>query len=180
MRRLTICLTVLGCATLPHHALAPAGWPLGFVAGAARDTLVATWNDTARFQPERAYCVRKDSLAADWLPRYRAVFITAIARAGATAPATETSVNAVCGKQVPVLHTHVGYCTPTRWGPDPFSCSMTRTEATQCDPSVNDVASLLLSGAPYNVIQCGRQQFRFYWASDYLWMLAGDTALLHS
>src|SRR5690348_2381833 len=128
------------------------------------------WSENP-YQTERGYCLAGITQDTTWLKAgYRAIYVTQATRAHAT-DSTQMTVDFVCDKGQPTLHTHAAYCTITPWGVDLFSCSMHRPEAEQCSPSLTDVASLLVSEAPFNVIQCGKEQFRFYWATDYLWML---------
>lgn len=159
-----------------HSAVTPA-WPIGFVAGAARARLTADWTENP-YQTERGYCVDSMHLDTAWARAgYRAVYVTAISRAKAK-DSTQETIDFGCPVGHPMVHTHAAYCDMTQWGVDLFSCSMDRPEALQCQPSLPDVASLLTSKAPFGVIQCGKRQFRFYFATDYLWMLGvspGDT-----
>lgn len=154
-----------------HSSVAPA-WPIGFVSGAARQRLTADWTENP-YQTERGYCVDSMHLDTTWARSgYRAVYVTAITRAKAK-DSTQETIDFGCRVGQPMIHTHAAYCDITQWGVDLYSCSMDRPEALQCQPSLPDVASLLISKAPFGVIQCGRRQFRFYFATDYLWMLKG-------
>lgn len=174
LRRLAALCCLAACAT-PVQAAKPTalGWPIGFVAGDARRQLVGNWNDHDAFQTERGYCVTADSLHKAWATAgYHAVYVTEVARAHAT-DSTQETIDFKCAVGQPTVHTHAAYCDITRWGVDLFSCSLHRPEAQQCAPSLPDIASLIVSEAPYAIVQCGPEQFRFYWATDYLWLLKG-------
>ncbi len=183
LRRLLIGVATLVASCVSTPIPVAAQIPLGFVAGAARDTLLTQWQDTARLQVERAYCVTKDSVAADWKQAgYHAVYVLNVMRAS-TKHADEMGVAAFCPYGMPMLHTHAEFCRVSLWGPEPSTCSLTAPEAFQCQPSIPDILLTLADGADYGVVQCGPRQFRFFFAYEYGWLLEeqhhGDSSQTH-
>jgi hypothetical protein len=80
--------------------------------------------------------------------------------------ATPSHVLIKCSPGQPGFHTHPGHTCTDR--SDASTCKAGGWEAHQCQPSPEDLVILLESDAPFSVIQCGPDQFRFYYPFELL------------
>lgn len=145
---------------------------LGIILDPARKELQAAWTDDPR-QVERAYCVGMVRWRVAWaydsagrrLGR-EVLAIVSLVDTAETEGATPTRIAKIdCPANMVELHTHPPTTCTDR--DDPSSCSYGGIYAFQCQPSREDYLSLISSGDPFGIIQCGREEFRFYWPQDY-------------
>lgn len=161
------------CALLGLGCAAPAPRPhveiLGMVAGQAREIMQRDWDAQAQnpTAPERMYEVMRDSASA-WLsgPNGQDTLIVLFVLEVRPVPAKFAYVLGISPMYVPVnptIHTHFAYCDMTPWGPDRQSCSTSRPETHQCQPSAQDRRTQEYEGHPYDVVQCDRNAWVFYY-----------------
>jgi hypothetical protein len=166
-------IVVGGLPFEPHVLKAqypPTPFPVLEVDSAVRARLAEEWSATNRYQHERGYCVR---FSTELHPAtfYRGAIVvytlTAILRS-TELEHSQSSVTTVCARSadVTLLHVHPPYyCSAEDNG---ASCSWWDTLAHQCFPSMGDVAVLLQSGRPFDLIQCDQWGIAPFWRRSYL------------
>lgn len=128
----------------------------------------ADWDSTANrpAAPERMYKITRDSVSV-WLSgsegrdTIAVIYVLDVERMPVqyADPLRILPLYAPVG---PTIHTHQNYCDMTHWGPDYASCSNTRPESHQCQPSLQDRRTQINEGHSFDVIECGREQWVFY------------------
>lgn len=138
----------------------------------ALGTLEREWSVDPK-QHERAYCVAAVSYGVQTIRDTLGNLIgkEVVARVWSVIPAKVEGTSpshiskADCPPGMPFLHTHPPTtCTDDD---DVSTCVYGGVAAFQCQPSRADYEILLASGNRFGIIQCGPQQFRFYWPQEY-------------
>lgn len=159
---LVVALTSFLLGTVPEPQ-PPVPFFFGVVSEDVRTTLRSEWTDTFP-QVERAYCI----VAYRRSVRFDGVGPVIVDNVLGVVPAAHDSVtgSAVYGVRCeagdPVLHVHPptscddsGYCI--KGGPLAFQCRASR----------QDYLSLKADRDPYGVVQCGPDQFVFFYPFEY-------------
>lgn len=144
----------------------------GWIETIVRDSVLASqWRERPGL--ERAYCVTGWSVMGGLsFARVRGqVVIVADTdfTIGSIVSATNqdqhpAAVRYFCPRGEPTIHIHPPH-TCRDWG-DVRTCSYGGDMAFQCEPSTTDLISMMEGGQPFDVVQCGAHQFRFYFPSD--------------
>lgn len=138
----------------------------GIMRPSARILPAEDWTDTVP-QVERAFCITKYdatvqvSEATD-NTRVRYIQVTEVERAKVSDALPWRIADIACSNDsVPVIHTHLPIsCKDVH---DSKNCSFGGILAFFCQPSRTDYQSLIETKALFGVIQCGRDQFVFYY-----------------
>jgi hypothetical protein len=144
----------------------------GVVMDDARNELAAVWTEDIH-QVERAYCVTH-WWAAVRSPRGLAdrtsdgttdtVFRVLAIEPGDQTDATPNSATFSCPAGEPELHTHP---PATCYADRQDQCYKGGTDAYSCQPSREDVHTLLERGDAFAIVQCDRNAFVFYYPAQY-------------
>jgi hypothetical protein len=144
----------------------------GVVMDQARNALAAVWTDDVH-QVERAYCVTH-WWAAVRAPRTRVdpadsttdtVFRVMAIEPGDQTEATPNSAAFSCPAGEPELHTHP---PATCYADRQDQCYQGGPDAYSCQPSREDVQTLLARGDAFAIVQCDRDAFVFYYPAQYI------------
>jgi hypothetical protein len=161
-------------ATMAHapptlHAQDVSSMRYGVLMDDLRNTLAGDWTDEPH-QVERTYCV------TEWWPAIvrgsdsgdRAadtLFRVAQAKAMAAVSATPNGASFACAAGVPELHTHP---PATCYGDRVDQCYAGGPDAYSCQPSREDVRTLLRRGDRFAIIQCDRFAYVFYYPGQFV------------
>jgi hypothetical protein len=146
----------------------------------ARNALAAVWTEDIH-QVERAYCVTH-WWAAVRAPRPRTdrtdsttdtVFRVMAVEPGEETDATPNSASFACPVGEPELHTHP---PATCYADRADQCYQGGPDAYSCQPSREDVHTLLVRGDAFAIVQCDRNAFVFYYPAQYTPAPAGSSA----
>jgi hypothetical protein len=144
----------------------------GVVMDEARNELAAVWTEDIH-QVERAYCVthwwaavRAPRRGADRAPDSTTdtVFRVLAIEPGDQTDATPNSATFTCPAGEPELHTHP---PATCYADRQDQCYKGGTDAYSCQPSREDVQTLLERGDAFAIVQCDRNAFVFYYPAEY-------------
>jgi hypothetical protein len=128
------------CAAEPAYAQVR----YGIVIGPARDTMEAAW----RTDKEQAFCVVSDTIfAVDSLHPTDSLYVIGRVKRAATDYVASDSVGFRCPVGKPSVHTHPGWDT---------------MRVTDCNPSRSDWLALDSTKTRYDVVQCTRTAFVFF------------------
>jgi hypothetical protein len=140
----------------------------GVVMDGARNQLAAVWTEDVH-QVEHAYCVTH-WWAAVRSPRPNGdttvdtVFRVLAVEPGEQSDATPNSATFSCPAGEPEIHTHP---PATCYADRQDQCYPGGTDAYSCQPSREDVQTLRERGDAFAIVQCDRNAFVFYYASQY-------------
>jgi hypothetical protein len=140
----------------------------GVVMDQARNALAAVWTEDIH-QVERAYCVTQ-WWAATRAPRHTSdsttdtVFRVLAIEPGEQTDATPNSATFTCPPGEPELHTHP---PATCYADRQDQCYQGGTDAYSCQPSREDVRTLLSRRDAFAIVQCDRNAFVFYYPAQY-------------
>lgn len=145
----------------------PSGDPYtyGIMLESARILPANDWTDTIP-QVERAYCVTdytiiiKDPPTAENRPK-RYIMVENVVRAPTSTALSWKLTGIQCPDSVPIMHTHLPISCHNEDKPE--DCVYGGILAFFCQPSKKDYQSLLEGSEPFGIIQCGRDQFVFYY-----------------
>lgn len=143
----------------------------GVIVNPARKVLEDAWTDSTR-QVERAFCIQSVSYSVQWARTHEGNKLgrEVLARVwtvdtAITKGATPTHIADIdCPSNAYLLHTH----PPTSCQDDSLpTCVYGGVNAFNCDPSREDYITLVTKKHRFGVLQCGKNQFRFFWPSEY-------------
>lgn len=163
-------IVIAGLPFDPHIAKAqfpPAPFPVLEVDSAVRARLAEEWEPTNRYQHERGYCVRytTEYHAASWFHPPIVIYTLVEIIRGDESHTTQSGIGGIgCpagNNDITFLHVHPPFfCTVPEKGE---TCSSSDPLAHQCFPSDTDVATLLRSRRPFDLVQCDQWAIVPYW-----------------
>lgn len=124
-----------------------------------RDTLAALWNEDDPNQIERAYCgVYSSRMIANNILLYVVGALIPIKQDSAQKAHTDQhGISYTCpvSQFIITIHTHTP-ATCEEWSTGHMRCYEGGIESYECFPSEIDEHTLMLSGAPFAIVQCDR------------------------